>query len=660
MRGQTQRITTHDQARFASAAALLSTLFAFGCQSLDSSPPIAGGPIPGISASVPGIDERPVALTETAPPPISGGTLLALSDGRRAIVSDPDRDRVLVVDYVSGNFEAIQLEARAEPGRIAEDQAGHAFVVLRGTGELLTLDLPQQGNAATLGERRKVCAMPRGVAVDPSSEKLVVACAEGKLIELPAVGGSSFVETTAPIDVRDIVFSGKRSFVTRFRAAELLELDAARAVAGVRSPGLVTNILREPAFVPELAVGGQASATFEPEIAWRAVAGPGGGVVMVHQRATSEGIDIQHPSGETSVPSDGSSAYGGGTTGCGGIVQSSVTMIDGNGTLITSPQLAGVVLPVDVAVSFASKNSGLVAIAAAGAIDLNTPVFRGVISSSVTLLTANDIDRGKNGTLCMPVNGSFFLGEPAVAVAFDPVKGRLLVQTREPAQLVIMDDTNTRTLRAIPLGGRPMLHTGHEIFHRDSGAGLACASCHAEGTEDGRTWNFVPLGPRRTQPMDVGLGGTQPFHWDGSLPNLSALMSEVFVGRMGGPRESAPRIAALESWMFDLRPRASVRPASDEAALRGKALFQSSSVNCVSCHAGEKFTSQASADVGTGGKFQVPSLLGVAHRLPVMHDGCAKTLRDRFSPACGGNAHGNTSHLSEAEVQDLVAFLESI
>jgi mono/diheme cytochrome c family protein len=160
--------------------------------------------------------------------------------------------------------------------------------------------------------------------------------------------------------------------------------------------------------------------------------------------------------------------------------------------------------------------------------------------------------------------------------------------------------------------------------------------------------------------MDIGLRETQPFHWDGSFPTLGALMDEVFVQRMGGPKESAPRLAALESWIFELRPRVAVRSASDEAALRGKLLFESASVNCVSCHSGSKFTSAASVDVGTGGKFQVPSLLGVAHRLPVMHDGCAKTLRDRFRPECGGNTHGNTSQLSEAQIGDLVAFLESI
>jgi hypothetical protein len=65
--------------------------------------------------------------------------------------------------------------------------------------------------------------------------------------------------------------------------------------------------------------------------------------------------------------------------------------------------------------------------------------------------------------------------------------------------------------------------------------------------------------------------------------------------------------------------------------------------------------------VGTGGEFQVPSLLGVGTRLPLMHDGCAETLRDRFDdPDCGGHDHGDTSQLSSSDVDALVTFLETL
>jgi len=43
-----------------------------------------------------------------------------------------------------------------------------------------------------------------------------------------------------------------------------------------------------------------------------------------------------------------------------------------------------------------------------------------------------------------------------------------------------------------------------------------------------------------------------------------------------------------------------------------------------------------------------------------MSDGCAATLFDRFDPACGGELHGNTAGLSEDQIIDLVAYLESL
>jgi hypothetical protein len=45
-----------------------------------------------------------------------------------------------------------------------------------------------------------------------------------------------------------------------------------------------------------------------------------------------------------------------------------------------------------------------------------------------------------------------------------------------------------------------------------------------------------------------------------------------------------------------------------------------------------------------------------------MHDGCAATLEARFtSTVCGGgDDHGKTSHLTPAQLSDLVGYLESL
>jgi mono/diheme cytochrome c family protein len=239
----------------------------------------------------------------------------------------------------------------------------------------------------------------------------------------------------------------------------------------------------------------------------------------------------------------------------------------------------------------------------------------------------------------------------AVAVAFDE-DARVIVQSREPAQLVILGGST------ISLSDESVADTGTALFHMNSGFGVACASCHPEGRDDGRVWQFAGIGPRRTQTFAGGLIDTAPFHWSGDVSDLPALVHEVFVSRMGGPQPNRQQIEHFSEFLD--RIPAPIAPALDhDAVVRGKQLFDDPSVACASCHQGEHLTNNESVDVGTGGVFQVPSLVGVSARAPFLHDGCAETLEDRFG-ACGGDAHGATADLGDAEMADLLTYLKSL
>jgi hypothetical protein len=132
---------------------------------------------------------------------------------------------------------------------------------------------------------------------------------------------------------------------------------------------------------------------------------------------------------------------------------------------------------------------------------------------------------------------------------------------------------------------------------------------------------------------------------------------------MSGVTVAGDQMDALSGWV-DRVPalKPSLRGGHDDAAVaRGKALFDSAAVGCVTCHAGSDFTNGSNYDVGTGGTFQVPQLHSLAARAPFMHDGCAATLADRFGTKCGGDQrHGNTAQLGAAEIGDLIAYLESL
>jgi mono/diheme cytochrome c family protein len=234
--------------------------------------------------------------------------------------------------------------------------------------------------------------------------------------------------------------------------------------------------------------------------------------------------------------------------------------------------------------------------------------------------------------------------------------GVLLAQTREPAA-VWRGDTALR----IGLASDSRADTGHLIFHVNAGGGLACASCHPEGGEDGRVWSFACLGARRTQSIRGGISATAPFHWDGTETDFSRLMDDVFTGRMAGPMLSADQKKALQSWV-DTIPALPQTAGLDAAAVaRGQALFNDPQVACAACHAGTLLTNNTTIDVGTGQAFQVPSLRGVSWRAPFMHNGCAASFSDRFVATCGGgDRHGVTSTLTASQLGDLTAYLQSL
>jgi len=246
----------------------------------------------------------------------------------------------------------------------------------------------------------------------------------------------------------------------------------------------------------------------------------------------------------------------------------------------------------------------------------------------------------------------------ATAIAFASAHV-LAIQERDPAAITFIDlRTGVRRAR-LDLQQVTRFDTGHAIFHLAASAGVACASCHAEGGDDGHVWSFHGIGARRTQNLRGGILGSEPFHWNGDMKDFPTLVSEVFVGRMGGFAPVPDQTAALARWI-DEQPELRIDASDSLAVQRGKQLFESEAVGCASCHSGALLTNNELVDVGTGAMLQVPALRGLAVRGPWMHDGCAKTLLDRFGPCGGGDRHGRTSHLAPPEVSDLVAYLEAL
>jgi cytochrome c peroxidase len=101
------------------------------------------------------------------------------------------------------------------------------------------------------------------------------------------------------------------------------------------------------------------------------------------------------------------------------------------------------------------------------------------------------------------------------------------------------------------------------------------------------------------------------------------------------------------------------------AEARGRELFNSPVTECAFCHPAPLYTDQQTHDVGTadgenewfGPLIDTPSLRYLYDSAPYLHDGSAGTLYETLTSKNPNDEHGVTSHLTETELQDLVAFL---
>jgi len=583
----------------------------------------AGAALGGMRGNIP--PQLPASNTQAATPvpPLSGGTLLVLADGKIVAASDPERDDVYLVDTSTNALRAtVALQAGDEPGRLVQDGAGRLHVALRRGGALVTID-PSTG---TVTARRAVCTAPRGLAYQAAADQVHVACAGGELVSLPAAGGGATRTLTLDRDLRDVVANADGSLlVSTFRKAEVLVVGADGTLAATRlvpGSGAVPTIMGQPQMRT-------------PSVAWRMVPldATAGSVLMLHQTGVTDLVD----------PSAGGYA---GQKGCGGIVQAGASILTpGKPSPMVASGLGNLTLAIDVAVS---PDHQKVAFAVAG--NSGSQGSR-VVEESVQIAIPSTPSScsGSNGPATQPQG-------QVVAVSYSPA-GVLFAQTREPAALWRADTGVT-----ISLASDSRADTGQYLFHVNAGGGLACASCHPEGGEDGRVWNFACTGARRTQSIRGGISATSPFHWDGAESDLSRLMDDVFSGRMAGPILTADQKAVLQAWIDTIPAMPPTAGLDASAVARGNALFADPVLGCATCHAGSLLTNNLTVDVGTGQPFQVPSLRGVSWRAPFMHNGCAATLADRFGAAAcsGGDKHGATSMLTTEQIGDLTAYLQSL
>ncbi len=467
--------------------------------------------------------------------PVVGGTLLVTRNGQTVVAADPERDSVFLVQSSSHAVTTVTLSAGDEPGRVAEGPDGTLFVALRRGGALIAIDVA----SGTVARRAPVCASPRGVAYDANSSSVYVACRSGLLLTLDASDFTVKRSLQLDTDLRDVIVRAKDLVVTRYLSSEIVVVGGDGTISNRATPA------------PEPGCG-------DATVAFRALTIPNGQIALAHQ-VSSDDIVQEQPGG-----------YG---FSCGGslvarflsIVDVDTPQLAGSSQLVSNgPPLIAVTAPPPSSMTFQST-----ALPGAGPLDiavdaqgtrlaviaLDESMPAGVTSVGPILKSVGPGDfehtqatlwvHAWDGASVPSFNdgqlaGTKIIGQP-VAVTFDAAS-KYIVQSREPATLEFEGGVS------VSLSTESHADTGHQMFHMDSGIGISCSSCHPEGGEDGHVWHF-PEGLRRTLPLQGGVMERAPFHWDGSLGDMNALVTEVMVKRMSdvGPakRRSSGRLGLL-------------------------------------------------------------------------------------------------------------------
>jgi YVTN family beta-propeller protein len=274
------------------------------------------------------------------------------------------------------------------------------------------------------------------------------------------------------------------------------------------------------------------------------------------------------------------------------------------------------------------------------------------------------------------------------------------------ADIVNSVDQTTKRLMEIPtveaeklapevLRGKQLFFNSSDIRMSDQGY-ISCASCHFDGAEDGRVWDFASAGEGlRNSVSLLGRRGTEQgnVNWSGSFDEIQdaddnirnlfggkgfLTAEQLAVGTVGtalGDKKQglSPELDAIAAFLTSLdtyhaspyrNPDGTLTP---DGAL-GRALFNR--LGCGFCHTRPDATDSSRGklhDVGTlkptsgtrGGEpllgIDTPTLNGVWETAPYLHDGSAATLLDVLTTANPEDQHAFTSGLTEQELAQLVS-----
>jgi YVTN family beta-propeller protein len=596
----------------------------------------------------------------------------------RVWVVNPDNDSVAVFDGATLT-RVREITVGTSPRSVAVAPDGRVWVVNRGTGTISIVNPATFAVASTIAFARG--SEPHGLVFAPNAAFAYVSLeATGRVVELDATTGAPRRSLDVGASPRGLAITpdGARLLVSRFITPPLPGESGAAPVTD--APGAELRVVPLPDFASARSIGLLHSNRSDGPIEGRGIPN-----YLAAPVISPDGLSAFVPSKQDNV------ARGTLRDGSNLDFQNSVRAVSSRVDLGLEAELveervdhdnAGVASaaafhPSGVYLFVALETSRQVAVV--DGFD-GTELFRievgrapqGLVVSSdgTRLFVQNFMDRTLSALDLSPLVA---FGEFRTTALGSPVS------------------VGTEKLAANVLLGKQLFYDARDPrLARD--AYLSCASCHADGKQDGRVWDFTGMGEgvRNTVSL-VGRAGAQGFlHWSGNFDEVqdfegqirafaggSGLMSEAdFTAGtrsqpLGDPK--AGRSADLDALAAYLKSLTAPSPSPyrtssglTTAAANGRSLF--SSHGCASCHYGSTFSDEAGTglkDIGTlkdesGARLfgpltgiDVPTLRDAWTTAPYLHDGSAATITDAIV------AHDGVT-LTAAELADVAEFVRQI
>lgn len=611
---------------------------------------------------------RPLNVTVFAPaagPQPTRSSSIALDGAGRAWVVNPDNDTVTVIHIASGTVER-EVPVGDNPRSIAVDGDGNAWVACHGADRLELLAAADGAVLALLSTGYG--SAPFGVALSPDGAAGYVSLyGSGRLLRFnPATRLATGTLDLGPTP-RAVAVSGdgSRVLVSRFISppnhGEVWEV-----LAGTFSPGRTLRL---------------------PKLGWAELDGTASGRGVPNYLA---GLAVSPDDGSVWVASNKPNVERGTLFG---------QALDHDNTvrnLLTRVNLATGL--VDRSLDLDNSDSAT-AVAFSPLGDYLFVTLQG--NNEVVVFDALTLNEsaGLGGLVTRLTTGPAPQG-----VVVDAASGRILTQnfmgrsvTSADANPLLLGGEINLASTTIPTVATEALPasvlTGKRIFYnaadpRMSAEGyLSCASCHVDGGSDGRVWDFTQRGEGLRNTVDLrgraGMGHGN-VHWSANFDEIQDFEHDIRSGFGGagflpaGESPHAPlgapnagrssELDALAAYVASLGndhlPRSPHRAADGTltaAGTAGRNLFVS--LNCAACHGGDGFTdSTAPAPLlhavgtlrttsGPQSGLDTPTLRGLWHNAPYLHDGSARSLEEVFSVAGGAVIQAESGVVAGGGVQ---------